>query len=498
MDQTILKPIVEATYLTTENAWRYRAILRFFYEQHERMRHFLFPEDVFAFLKEHEPFKEYTMDMLTSDLEQLVKWNNLIARQETGKVRTIEEFKKKRFRYQCSPYTVEMERMVKALEKIGDSFGGSLEKTLFDRLYESIKKVFDAYIKDDFSSLHDEECYRMWEDIFDYFKKLIQNSADYIAYLNSENIEERMMTDAFLSYKDALTEYLRDFIISLQKTSLQIETLLKNLKEEAVLQLIKRVVDYKKRIPRIEGVAESNEELEKELIDSWGSLKEWFLGRDGEESELQRLELKTNETIRKMTRFAQRLGERHHNFRSRKKDYLHLAEWFGRMDDLNEAHLLSATVFGVFHTRHLFADVKSTEDIYRDIWEEAPTFITIKPRVRQFREKTKPTAIVDNKLEKEMMLNEYLHEKEKEQEMIQQYMNGNKISFAELPIIDVKARKMLLSWLGKALSTKEATAKIETGKKIKVVKKDDAMITVQCEDGELTMPNFEIHFLLDS
>ncbi|WP_243292637.1 TIGR02677 family protein [Bacillus sp. FJAT-47783] len=495
MDHIVLKPIVEATYLTTENAWRYRAILRYFYEQHERMRHYLFPEDVFAYLKEHEPFKEYTMEMLTSDLEQLVKWKNLIARQETGKVRTIEEFKKKRFRYQCSPYTVEMERMVKSLEKIGDSFGGSLEKTLFDRLYESLKKAFDAYKKDEMKSFSNEQCYRLWEDIFDYFKKLIQNSADYIAYLNSENIEERMMTEAFLSYKDALTEYLRDFIISLQKTSLQIELLLDDLKQATVSQMIKRIVDYKQKIPRLEQVAQSREELEQELMESWASLKEWFLGRDGDESELARLEIKTNETIRRMTRFAQRLGERHHHFRSRKKDYLHLAEWFARMNDMNEAHQLSATVFGVFHTRHLYADVKSTENIYRDIWDETPTFITIKPRVRQFREKTKPTAIIDHQLEKEMMLNEYLHAKEKELEMIQQYMNENKIVFQQLPEINVAVRKMLLSWLGKALATKEATAKIETGKKVKVIKKDDTIITVQCEDGELTMPNYEIIFL---
>lgn len=494
MDQSILKPIVEATYLTTENAWRYRAILRYFYEQHEKMRQYLFPEEVFAHLKEYEPFRDYTLEMLTSDLEQLVKWKNLIARQETGKVRTIEEFKKKRFRYQCSPYTVEIERMVKSLEKIGDSFGGSLEKTLFDRLYESIKKVFELIKQNKLQTISDEECYRMWEDIFDYFKKIIQNSADYIAYLNSENIEERMMTEAFLAYKDALTKYLRDFIISLQKTSLQIELLLEDITPNMVQPFVTKVVQYKQNIPRLEDIAQTTDDLIKDHFETWWSLKEWFLGRNGNESELSMLQSKTNETIRRMTRFAQRLGERHHNFRSRKKDYLHLAEWFSRMDDVKDAHKLSATVFGVFHTKHLFADIKSTEDIYRDIWEEAPTELTIKPRVRHYREKTKPSALQDHKLEKEMMMNQYLQEKEKEQEMIRQYMNGNKIVFRELPTIDANIRKTLLSWLGKAMANKDYTAKIETGKKIKVKKVDDSTITLRSEDGVLQMPNFEIHF----
>ncbi|NNU88996.1 DUF2397 family protein, partial [Geobacillus sp. MR] len=137
------------------------------------------PEEVFAFLKEHKEFQNYTEDDLQQDLDQLVKWKNLIARQETVNIRTIEEFKKKRFRYQCSPYTVEIERMIRTLEKLGDSFGGSLEKTRFDRLYSSLVRI-ENIIQNDFQEKR-EEINQIWEETFDYFKKIIQNSADYIA-----------------------------------------------------------------------------------------------------------------------------------------------------------------------------------------------------------------------------------------------------------------------------------------------------------------------------
>lgn len=85
-------------------------------------------------------FHNYTEEQLQQDLNQLVEWNNLIPRQDTGKVTSIEEFKKKKFRYQCTPYTVEIERMVQRLEEKGDSFAGSLEKKLFDRLLEELTK----------------------------------------------------------------------------------------------------------------------------------------------------------------------------------------------------------------------------------------------------------------------------------------------------------------------------------------------------------------------
>ena len=294
------------------------------------------------------------MEMLQTDLDQtLVKWKNLMARQETGRVRTIEEFKKKRFRYQCSPYTVEIERMVKSLENMGGSFGGSLEKTLFDRLYESINKIHEVIFKDNLDAIPLDELFRNWEDVFDYYKKMVQNSADYIAYVSSENVEEKMQTESFLIYKDSFTEYLRDFIISLQKTSLHIELQLKEISDEDLNRYIEKIVEYQKRIPRLEEVAITTDELVVKWLDSWNSMKEWFLGIDGETSELHQLQEKTNETIRKLTRFAQRLGEKYQNLRSRKKDYLHLAAWFAELDSLEEAHKLSSAVFGVFHTKHI-------------------------------------------------------------------------------------------------------------------------------------------------
>ncbi|WP_088006827.1 DUF2397 family protein [Indiicoccus explosivorum] len=102
MKEEQFKRIKEATYLSTEKTGTYRAILRFFYIQHERMKEFLLPEEVFAHLKEYAGFGDYAMEELYGDLTQLVKWENLSAQQESGNVRTIKEFKKRRFRCQCT------------------------------------------------------------------------------------------------------------------------------------------------------------------------------------------------------------------------------------------------------------------------------------------------------------------------------------------------------------------------------------------------------------
>src|SRR5690625_953047 len=190
---------MEASYLTAEKSWSYRAILRYFYIQHEKMREFLFPEEILAHMVTELEWTDYTEEQLNQDLDQLVRWNNLIARQETGRARTIEEFKKKRFRYQCTAYTVEFERMLQDMEKGGEVFGGSLEKKEFERLYQALYKVDTLLETSTFP--RPDECAQTWNDVFTYFRSITKNTSDYIAHINSEEAEERMQTEAFLVFK---------------------------------------------------------------------------------------------------------------------------------------------------------------------------------------------------------------------------------------------------------------------------------------------------------
>lgn len=490
MDDKIMRPITEATYLTTGNAWRYRSILRYFYMQHERLRYYLFPDEVLEFLRQSPHFKDYSEEQLQQDLNQLVEWKNLIPRQDTGKVSSIEEFKRKKFRYQCTPYTIEIERMVQGLEQMGESFGGSLERTLFDRLLDSLMKLISY--RD--NNLSNEELYILWDELYGNFRKLTENATDYLAHLQSEKIEEMMMTEAFLSYKDALTEYLRNFMTVLQRTSFRIEAILREVSAQLINEAAGRLADYYLNIPRLDE-RPSKEELEERYRQQWQSMKNWFLGRDGKDSDLLYLQNATNETIRRMTRFAQRLGERHHNFKSRRQDYLHLAKWFSKASDIKEAHELSACVFGVFHTRHLYASPRDTEDIYADLWDEPPTEITVKPRVRNYREKTRPGAVVSHEKEKERQLEEFLHQKEAERKLVEQLISNNRIVVGKLPEVDPYVRKTLLHWISKCMSNSRWIAKTETGRKFQLVRLDDREVTLRAEDGDLRMPNYVLKFL---
>src|SRR5690625_4243613 len=196
-----------------------------------------------------------------------------------------------------------------------------------------------------------EECTELWNYLFTHFHSTTKNTSDYIAHINSEEAEERMQTEAFLVFKDQFTTYLRDFIIELQQTALKIQQLIQTIDQGKLQRFMKQVIVHQQKVPRFEDIALGEQELLEAEVDKWKSLSIWFLGSEHGESELEMLEVRTNEQIRRITRVVQRLGERHHHFRSRKKDYLHLAHWFDSLPNIKEAHELSSVVFGVFHTR---------------------------------------------------------------------------------------------------------------------------------------------------
>lgn len=480
----MLKKVTEASYLTAEKHEKYRVVLRFFYIQHERMRDFLFPEEVLAYVQEQREFSDYSLEELQNDLARLVQWGNLFARQEMSSARTIEEFKKKRFRYQCTPYTVEFERMLVQMEQQGDTFGGSLERTPFERLLEAIRKIEKM-------SETDEQCAGLWEDIVLYFKKITQDTSDYMAYITSDEASERMQTDAFLLYKDRFVSYLRDFVVSLQQTAAHIQGALRELEKKEMNRFFQQVIRHRDKTFRFE---EKDADPFQELSEMWDNICSWFIGHSLDESEYERLQLKTNDAIRRITLIVQRMGERHQQFRSRKMDYLHVASWFQSISSLDESHRLSSVLFGVAHTKHLYSTEDATEDIYADIWDEAPADHEIMPRVQGIRTRTKADAMQERQIEKQAAREAFLKRRSEEQELVNQYIKDNKLVVRELGLVEPAVRKVMLGWIGRAMLRDDRTIKTEFGRMVKVSVLDGPPAALRSTDGQLTMPNVVFEF----
>lgn len=484
----MIKPIQEVKYLSADNAWRYRTILRFFYIQYEKIKYWMYKEEVWEELKKHSLFRDYTMEQCKQDLDVLVEWGNLIPIQDTSKVSTVEEFKNKQFRYQLSEYTVEIERMAIRLENIFVE-GASLEPTLLERIKNHLEK-FHAIVEEDIKSVG-----IWWRDLNTDFKRLNQNYQDYIRELHSIKAEEMMKTREFLVFKDKFIDYLRDFIKELQKNTYGIEGLLREIDEEKTRKLMEKVFAYEQSIPRID-MEVRGEDIFENIRGRWRNLQEWFLGSPAQKSEREKLFEITNEIIRKITRFAAQIAESRNSAANRKEEYKKLCEMFLACEETEDAHKLSSLAFGIFHTKHIQGSFyRKTESINSGVFDEEPFEIEIKPRIRAYREKSMRTPIENHHRQKQNMLQQYIQMRQQEKNIIESYICDQRIDFSALPKIESHVRATLLRWLSKGMNSPNKRAKTEDGHTFRVVLPDPKKRCIlRCNDGDLEMPAFIIQF----
>lgn len=483
------KKFVEATYLATDNAFRYRVILRISYNEYEKMKFWLYKEEIFDEIRKLEGFEEYTLDNLKQDLDSLEGWGNFITVQDTNKTKTLEEFKNRRYRYQISPNTIELERTLIKLESISESARGSLEITLIERFRESLEQLIDV------NKLDSKSIFSKWDIISKDFKELNENYKDYIGKFYSPKTEGLLKTTEFTIYKESFIKYLREFIKGLQINVPKIKYIFQNITYDEIKGLIKSIVQYEK----MNIVLEINYDLEESFnkhYERYLNMRSWFIGYGLNTSMIDNLLDNTNEIIRRITRYALQIIELETSGGSRKEEYRSLINIFNNCSDIDEAHRLSAVVFGVISSRHIvFDNERETESTSSSIFDEKPIKVIVKPSNR-YREKTASRVYVrDKSLEKAKKAKIIIEKRNKEREMLERRIKDNRLVFKDLDGVTKEERSVFLKWLSNALNKKGNWVKNEFGRYYKVIKLEESQeIIVRCEDGDFYMPNFELIF----
>lgn len=482
------KQISETAYLTKENTKRYRPILRFFYEEYEKMNFMLYKEDVYEALKGKLYFEEYTLEQCDSDLEALKEWKNVTAIQDTSTAYTLEEFKNKKYRYQLTDFTVEIEKLVLKLENLHME-GASLEPTLIERIKEEVKQIYKM------AEENETVVNGWWENLNADFKRLNDNYQGYIKSFYNIKMEEIAQSSKFIVRKNDLVTYLREFIKSLQDNSYEIEGILTGVPEETERKILDKVYLAQTKVIRIDLLEEesSEEEIKNRNQGKWDNFKRWFIGDGIRGSEVININEKTSEIIRKITRVASQIAQSRGNVNSRKAEYRKIAEMFCQTQSIEEAHKLSSLVFGITNTRHLKGNfVRETDSIASKLSEEPQVEVEIKPRVRDFKEKAERSAIIDKTAQKEEQRRQYLQKREEQRKALEKYMKDGKIDIKNLPDgIEPNIRKVLLKWISRANQDKQKRTKTEDGKTVVLhFPEQEETCELRCTDGILQMPAF--------
>ena len=317
--------------------------------------------------------------------------------------------------------------------------------------------------------------------------------------LNSVKAEEMMHTREFLVFKDRLVEYLRSFIKGLQQNVGVIEETLQGLDPQVCDLVFEKVISYELSIPRID-VEMTRELIEPKVRGRFQSIYNWFVSDGFDENEASRLFDETNEIIRKITRYAARITERNASGANRREEYRKVAQLFLNCKDVNDANRMSAMVFGMERPLHLKGDlVRATDSMNQGVYEEEPLCMTIKPRVRTYKEKTNRSAIRESAAQKKKARQEMIQKQKEDAKKIRLLEKNGCIDFAELPVIEARVREILLKWLSDAMENPSFQARTEDGRHFKLNKSlVGEKCVVHCEDGNFTMPHMVIEFLEDA
>jgi uncharacterized protein (TIGR02677 family) len=486
-----LEAINETSYLSVPDAGIYRKIMRCFYREYEKMHFQLYKEDVYVLLKEENEFTDYTMNQLELDLEALVKWKNLTPIQDPGKVYTIADYKNKQYRYTMSEYAVEIERLTVRLENLFME-SANLSTNFFVRLEKSLEEaemMQDASLKD---------VNEWWNLLQEDFKRLNQNYQDYLRDFYSGKTEHLMKSVEFVLHKDKFIKYLTDFVQELQHHSKRIEQIL--VRQMSIIEdvVLEKVIQSERDIPHafleLQGNLEPN--IRENVIGKWVSLKTWFIDTQGRECESRKVLKITNNIIRSIIQNAALIVQLQNWGISRKDDYQKFLEMFLKCESMEDAHCLSAHVFGIQKIQHFKTNCPREEDrINHSVYEEEPIEYYVKPHSRTYREKKDKRGFYDKSLEKMLQREAYLQNVKKQKENVLHFVKNKQIVFSDIeePVSET-TRNMFLQWIAMANMNSQKLGQTEFGQEYRLIQKEGTCV-LKCEDGDLIMPAYIVEFI---
>ncbi|MCM1537870.1 MAG: TIGR02677 family protein [bacterium] len=485
-----LTPITETSYLSAQNALQYRKIMRIFYLQYEKMQFQLYKEDVLELLHKEPEYADYTMDQLKSDLEALVNWKNLTPLQDPKRVYTIADYKNRQYRYTMSEYAVEIERLTVKLENLFLE-SGNLSTNLFVRLAENLEDAERINLK----SL--KEINEWWSNLQEDFKRLNQNYQDYLREFYTGKADHLLKSMEFIVHKDRFITYLREFVQEMQKYSAQISGILERRTEVIEGRILEKVVASELEIPH--ALSEQRNDMRESIRDNvwgkWMALKNWFLPFEGRESESSKVLTITNDIIRSMIQNAALIVQLQNWGVSRKDDYRKFLQLFLECESMEEAHKLSAHVFGVQNVAHFKQNAqRETDSVTGSVYDEEPLEYMLKPHTRTYRQRKDKQGFADKSIEKLLQRTQYLKQVEQERELVLRYIQNGRLKLSEITeTVPEIVRRTLLQWISLANLSSSQTGITEYGQEYRLVKQEGTCV-LKCEDGNLVMPCYVLEF----
>ena len=488
LEAKYLESIPQTKYLSADNFLNYRAIMRLFYQEYQKMRYQLDKQAILSGLRQDSAFADYEEQQLNLDLEQLIRWKNLTAIQDPRKVRTVADFQNKQYQYMMSQAALEIERMTVTLENLYTQTT-SLNSSSFRR----IQRALDAIPT--LEQCLSKEIGEWWQDLQEDFSRLSQSYQDYLRDFYGPSAEKYMRSEDFLAYKKHLISYLEDFVQDLQHSAAQIGAPLEAIPPATAERILELVTKSELEIPRAVSEKKPNwqEDLRLKNEGIWTSLLNWFTGPEPTARQVMEV---TNEVIRRVVQNAAMLVQMRNMGFSNKAELRHMLKLFSQAESLEEAHRLSALVFGVPQEKHYCINTDRDEArMDKSCYQEAPMVFPLRPRERTYRPSIDRGGFVDKTEEKQAQRRQILEEAQRLRTEVMSHIRDGKLDFAHLDApVTPEARRIFLSWIAAANLDPEKQGATEYGQRYTLQYRGGGGCAMVCTDGTLRLPDCVLEF----
>lgn len=477
---SVLKAVPEMQYAVESNASRYRAITRYLYEQSLIPRDWVPEPEILAFMR--KIFPRYEPEHLEQDMNFLVEKKNVVPDQESTRTRSVEEFKHRRRVYQATPTTVALEWTLTELEQAHGN-RGSLDSTLLERLWMNLRALDGARCtrpgiptRGYFVS----EMRANWRAAFGNFSELRHNATAFHAAFVRFKPEELPDIDAFVIYKDVLTQNLRDFINHLIKFTPQIRQLFHTWGEEGfastlVEDLTHADMEY---FPDPAGASFARNVVLDHYHREYEALSGWF-SRNGGVEFLRRA---TRDNIDRVLRHASRLVNRHGGGASRRRNLERLAAALAACRTVDEAHRLAAEFLGCAVPHHLVG--RTTRGDPGPAWCEPPQDIALRKVRRGPRAAAASTPIRNVAAEQHRVLVEEANRRAALRERWDRVFASGMVDLGELEVDDPELAMGVLALVGRCLASADQEGLMPDGRRVRLLAPSSDQ-----DPGEFAMPH---------
>ena len=458
-----LRPLRVFAYTVEAQAALYRVIVRVFAEAKARYRVQLRPDEIVPEVRRLGYSDLLPADGLDRALDQLVEWGNLRRSHDTGRVASLEDFRRRHFVYQLTAAGEAAERAVGAVLAAIES-SGSLQTVMLGAILRNLTELADELATPEPSAA------RLFEALFnvgEQFRALTENAGLFLAGLHAAIDAGEVHAEAFVVYKQAVIGYLERFVGELAAIAPQVTRQVRRIEGQGVARMIDLAATAD-RAPTLESgpTAGSNtgSNAEKsagpagQLALQWRGVAAWFVGEGRERPMVESLRGAALQAINRILLVLERLHEKRFRRIDRTADLLRLAAWFEGLrarDDAEGAHRLFQDAFGLFGARH-FGGLPDDPEAIRPgtSWWQAPP-VPIAPLLRSTGRTGvlgRMAQIEDHRREKLLLADRHRREGEDFLAALARFAGRGPLDLSELPVLAPGELRLLLGLLDRLLA----------------------------------------------